>query len=380
MSATSDVFKFSDVASNYIERISPGPGDEMHYIGLEHISPDSLYVKEWGSKTELIGEKIEMRKGDILFARRNAYLKRVGIAPFDGIFSAHGLVLRPNEKVISHDLFPFLIKSDVFMKRAINISVGSLSPTVNWKDLKNESFTIPDLCDQKKYSDILWKFEDLIEFYRNRIIIADELIKSRFIEMFGNLNTNSKHWEMKTISDVAKVPLHYGSTASAIDYDSDVRYVRITDIGSDGKLNDDFKSPSEYNSRYLLNKGDILFARSGSVGVTYLFDEKYKSIFAGYLIRFVPNTEKIDPGFAYQYTKSEYCQGILTGSKRGGVQKNVNAKQLSAIPIPVPPMNLQKEFTDFVRRVDKSKFELQQHIENTKKLQKTIINSIFRDV
>ena len=95
--------------------------------------------------------------------------------------------------------------------------------------------------------------------------------KSRFIEMFGNLDINDKQWKMSTIGESAKVPLHYGSTASAVNYDSETRYVRITDIGSDGKLNDDFKSPSTYDSSYLLNKGDILFARSGSVGLQIHF-------------------------------------------------------------------------------------------------------------
>ena len=183
----------------------------------------------------------------------------------------------------------------------------------------------------------------------------DMLIKSRFIEMFGDLVVNPKHWTMKTIGDVAKVHLHYGSTASAVDYDSKIRYVRITDIGPDGKLNDDFKSPSVFDSTYLLNKGDILFARSGSVGVTCYYDEPYQSIFAGYLIRLIPDEKLINPEFAYQFTRSTYCQGILVGSKRGGVQKNVNAKQIAAIPIPLPPMELQNEFIDFVHRVDKSK-------------------------
>lgn len=174
--------------------------------------------------------------------------------------------------------------------------------------------------------------------------------------MFGNIDINDKHWKMSTIGNSAQTPLHYGSTASAVDYDYKTRYVRITDIGPDGKLNDDFKSPSSYESNYLLNKGDLLFARSGSVGVTYLFDEDYKSIFAGYLIRFIPDKEKLDPEFVYHFTRSSYCQRMLIGSKRGGVQKNVNAKQISEIPIPLPPMDLQKEFVYFVHQVDKSKF------------------------
>ena len=173
--------------------------------------------------------------------------------------------------------------------------------------------------------------------------------------MFGDLEINSKHWTMKTIGDVAKIHLHYGSTASAIDYDSKIRYVRITDIDSDGKLNDDFKSPSVFDSSYLLNKGDILFARSGSVGVTYYYDEPYQSIFAGYLIRFIPDKTIINPEFAYQFTRSAFCQAILIGSKRGGVQKNINAKQISSISIPLPPMNLQNDFIEFVHEIDKSK-------------------------
>ena len=174
--------------------------------------------------------------------------------------------------------------------------------------------------------------------------------------MFGNLELNDKGWDLKKLSDVAVVPLHYGSTASAVDYDGKIRYIRITDIESSGTLNNDFKSPSEFNEKYLLNKGDILFARSGSVGLTYEFNENYESLFAGYLIRFVPDPAKLNSTFVYYFTKTDHCQSILIGSKRGGVQKNVNAKQLGEIIIPVPPLDLQEKFVNFVKQVDKSKF------------------------
>ena len=215
---------------------------------------------------------------------------------------------------------------------------------------------LPPITQQELFAVFVEQVDRLKVICKYIFKSLDNLVKSRFIEMFGDLSINSKKWDMKTIGDVAKVPLHYGSTASAIDYNSEIRYVRITDIESDGRLNDDYKSPSTYDSSYLLNKGDILFARSGSVGVTYYFDEPYKSIFAGYLIRFIPDNEKINPEYAYQFTRSAHCQEILKGSKRGGVQKNVNAKQLSAIRIPLPPMELQNEFIEFVHQVDKSKF------------------------
>ncbi|WP_400206657.1 restriction endonuclease subunit S [Methanomethylophilus alvi] len=242
----------------------------------------------------------------------------------------------------------FLFNALKTMEQQISdMGVGSTFTAISKDDLMKIKIPVAPVSLQNQFSSFVKQVD------KSKVI--KESVKSRFIEMFGNLDINDKQWKMSTIGESAKVPLHYGSTASAVDYDSETRYVRITDIGSDGKLNDDFKSPSTYDSSYLLNKGDILFARSGSVGVTYLFDEDYKSIFAGYLIRFIPDDEKLDPEFTYQFTRSSYCQGILVGSKRGGVQKNVNAKQLSAIPIPLPPMDLQKEFVDFVHQVDKSK-------------------------
>ena len=77
-----------------------------------------------------------MKKGDVLFGKRRAYQKKVAISPIDGVFSAHGMVLRPKEDVICKEFLPFFISSDYFLNEAIRISVGGLSPTINWKDIK----------------------------------------------------------------------------------------------------------------------------------------------------------------------------------------------------------------------------------------------------
>ena len=87
-------YKFGDLVYNITEKRSPVAGDEELYIGLEHLDSGSLRVTRWGSKVALKGDKLVMRKGDILFGRRNTYLRRVSIAPHDGLFSAHGMILR----------------------------------------------------------------------------------------------------------------------------------------------------------------------------------------------------------------------------------------------------------------------------------------------
>ena len=82
-----------------------------------------------------------MKKGDVLFGKRRAYQKKVAIAPFDGIFSAHGMVLRPNEEIIDKNFFPLFISSDYFLDAAIKISVGSLSPTIRLRSKATDTRT-----------------------------------------------------------------------------------------------------------------------------------------------------------------------------------------------------------------------------------------------
>ena len=204
----------------------------------------------------------------------------------------------------------------------------------------------------------------------------DMLTKSRFIELFGDLESNSMGWVLSKLSNVAEEPLQYGSTASAVDYDGEVRYVRITDIDEDGHLSQDFKSPSKFNERYVLSKGDILFARSGSIGLTYEYREDYTSIFAGYLIKFKPDRLKLNPTFVYHFTRTDYCQSILLNSKRGGVQKNINAKQLNEIIIPIPPLDIQNQFVEFVELVNSVKTNCEQIFHSFD----TLIKSKFMDM
>ena len=144
------VWRFDQIATNVTERAEPSPESSALYVGLEHMDSDSLRIRRWGSKTDLIGTKFKMREGDILFARRNAYLKRVAIAPHAGLFSAHGMILRPKPDVVLAEFLPFFMQSDVFMNRAIEISVGSLSPTINWKTMASQEFALPPREQQQR--------------------------------------------------------------------------------------------------------------------------------------------------------------------------------------------------------------------------------------
>lgn len=171
-------YRFDQIAFNSTSKKTPTELDKEHYIGLEHIDSECLEITRWGADVAPIGEKLIMKKGDVLFGKRRAYQRKLAIAPFDGIFSAHGMVLRPNEEIVDKDFFPFFMSSDMFMERAVQISVGGLSPTINWKDLREQEFNLPPLTEQKLLADKLWAAYRLKESYKKLLAATEEMVKS----------------------------------------------------------------------------------------------------------------------------------------------------------------------------------------------------------
>lgn len=360
-------YRFDEIAINSTKKKKPTEEDKAHYIGLEHIDPGCFNIVRWGSDVAPTGDKLLMQKGDVLFGKRRAYQRKVGIAPFDGIFSAHGMVLRPNTEIIDANYFPFFISSDRFMETAVRISVGGLSPTINWKDLAKQEFDLPTLEEQKVLADKLWAAYRLKEAYKKLLAATDEMVKSQFIEMFGDSST-------KELRDVCIQSGEYGSNTPADTYDGNTRYVRITDINDYGKLNKELVSPRVIEEKYLLTKNDLLFARTGNtVGKTYLH-EHGRMIYAGYLIRYRLNKEIMLPKFAFAFTHTSIYYDWVERTKKVGAQPNISAAQYDKMPIPVPSMGQQRAFVAVAEQADKSKFELKQSIENIDKVIKSLIN------
>ena len=274
-------YKFGDLVYNIAEKRSPVVGDEELYIGLEHLDSGSLRVTRWGSKVALKGDKLVMRKGDILFGRRNTYLRRVAIAPHDGLFSAHGMILRAKTERINSEYLPFFIASDYFMDEAIRISVGSLSPTVNWKELKELEFTIPTLEAQEKLTKTLIAANDLKEKYEELLAITDDLVKSQFIELFESAE---KSFPECTIieacankDDIKCGP--FGTQLKQSEYtESGVAVWGIPEINKEfQKAPEIFITPDKANqlSPYSLIPGDIAMSRKGNVGQCAIYEGPY---------------------------------------------------------------------------------------------------------
>ena len=145
------------------------------------------------------------------------------------------------------------------------------------------------------------------------------------------------------LKDISLSKLEYGSGAAACEYDGKTRYVRITDIDNEGNLGMDVVSPNSVDDKYLLNDGDVLFARTGAtVGKTYLYRSSAgRCTYAGFLIRVVPNQKIIRPDYLYYFTKSPQYKGFVQSSMKIVAQPNINAKQYGDLEFNVPSLEEQ---------------------------------------
>ena len=344
-----------DVAVEHKETCK-GSKDGYPIVGLEHLIPEEITLTAWDGGSENTFSKM-FRKGNVLFGRRRAYLKKAAVAPFDGICSGDITVIEAKTDRILPELLPFIIQNDDLFDFAVGKSAGSLSPRVKWEHLKNYEFELPDMDKQKELAELLWAMDNTKKSYQKLIAATDELVKSQFMEQFGDPSNNVYGYPVTTLKEVAIGPLSYGSVSSATEFDGITRYVRITDIMDDGKLGGDIKSATKTDVKYLLSEGDILFARTGAtVGKTCRYRESYgRAIYAGFLIRLIPDTTLIDSDYLYHFTKSDYYWDFVRSAQRVVAQPNINAQEYGDLQILLPKIEAQKSFAAFVRQSDKSK-------------------------
>ena len=353
-------FRFDEIAFNSTLKKKPVEEDKIHYIGLEHIEPGNFSITEWGSDVAPVGEKLIMKKGDILFGKRRAYQRKVAIAPFDGIFSAHGMVLRPKTDVIDADFFPLFISSDTFMETAMRISVGGLSPTINWKDLKEQEFELPSLEEQQTIAKKAWAAYRLKEAYQRLLSATDEMVKSQFIEWFGNVT------ETTSLSSLIaeSYPGEWGKEAKN---NNGVKVLRTTNFQNNGHI--DY---SDVIVRYIeqkkiekkcLRTGDIILERSGGtkdnpVGRVVLFEAEGEYMFNNFTQLLRP-IKSVNPYYLFFYLHTSYNADKASmramASQTTGIQ-NLNMTDYMAKEIPLPSLEEQEQFERLYRQADKSKY------------------------
>lgn len=338
-------------------------------VGLEHITPGDVTLSNWDMDTDNTFTK-RFHKGDMLFGRRRAYLKKAAQAPFDGICSGDITVIRAKEELLLPELLPFIIQNDNLFEFAMGKSAGSLSPRVKWENLKNYTFDLPRMEEQKKLAEVLWSINDTLQAYQKLLTETDALVQAQFIEMF-DINNHSFP-ESKIIDvcankdDIKCGP--FGTQLKQSEYKtSGVAVWGIPEINSDFKKEPDIfvtQEKAQNLSAFSLIPGDIAMCRKGNVGQCAIFPDTFApGIIASDVLRIRVNANYLLPKFMqYQLHHSERVKRQIELVSNGVVMAGINVTKLKNIVVYIPPMDFQKEFVKLVDKAEKAKSTLQNTI------------------
>lgn len=282
-----------------------------------------------------------------------------------------GLSLIANKNILCQsylDMAMFALNDVIY-----SLGKGAAQKNLDVKAFNKLSIKYPiSFIDQQQIVEELDCLTSIIDKQKKQLEELDNLAQSIFYDMFGDPIENEKGWNVLSLVDVCKGKGIYGAgSSSAQKQPFRPRYIRITDILESGDLNDDFvvSSNVEDDKAYLLNEGDILFARSGAtVGKTYLYRGREAQIYAGYLIKFSLNMQLVNPIFIFYITKSNGYKSWIIRQIVGVAQPNINAKKYGSLFIIVPPLSLQQEFASKIEAIENQKKLIKKSIEETEEL------------
>lgn len=341
---------FGDVVESVTERVDdPSAAGVDRYVGLEHLDPGVMTVQRWGHPGEVQAQKLRFRPGDVIFGRRRAYQKKVARADFHGICSAHALVLRARTGRIHPDFLPVFLSSDHFLDRAISISVGSLSPTVNWRDLRVEEFDLPPLDEQKRIADLLWAVE-------RHLTALDGLSTAISLCATPLMTLDVSAW--LEVGDVVSVARSGGtpSRANSGFYGGSIGWLKSGEV-SGGEI----ASPGESITEIGMDSSAAWLVPSGATVVAMYGDGKTRGQVGRLaapmatnqaVLGLVADQKCADPAFLYYWLRSRQVELRMKGA--GAAQKNLSKALVISEPFPLVPLDHQVTKADEVSHLDHS--------------------------
>ena len=353
--------RFGDVAREVRKSCREVSG--LRVVGLEHLEPENVTLEQWSESNDNTFSKL-FSKGQVLFGRRRAYLKKAALATFDGVCSGDITVIEAIPDALEADLLPFIVQNDAFFDFAVGGSAGSLSPRVKWEHLSQYEFELPTFEEQKKLAQVLWAMERTKRAYKELLKQSSDLAKSQFVEMFGDPVLNEKGWPVKTLPEIGenldgkRVPItsgnrepgpfpYYGASG-------------IVDYVEGYIFDEDILLISEDGANLLMRSTPIAFPAKGKVWVNN----------HAHVMRFGDlATQKYVECFLNAISIENYVTGTA--------QPKLNQARMNSIPIPFPPLSMQRQYAAFIEQLDKSLFALKESLSKLTAAQKALMNQAF---
>ena len=389
--STWQTYRFDELVHNIVEKVSPRESGLEKYIGLEHLDSGSLKIRRFGSTQAIKGDKLKIYKGDLIFAKRNSYLKRVAIADEDAVASAHSLVLRAKVENVNPSFLPFFLLSESFWSRAIQISVGSLSPTINWKVLARQEFLLPPKEQQAQLADLLWAMDEVIESNEQLLNNYKNCLESNLNSLvFGHYGYSQMkktrigeipdEWDLKKLGELClkigdgihKTPEYVEESEYLFVNGNNLIDNRITKTERTKCVS--YSEFEKYNKE--LSKDTILMSINGTIG-NLAFYQGEDVVFGKSVAFMSVNENELDPLFLYYLLQTNKIKTFYERELTGSTISNLSLKTIRSTPVPLPSLAVQKSISQKVKKLFESGEAISKTLVTLKSLQKSLINQIF---
>lgn len=377
-----------DVVNHIKDKVDKDTTDLEFYVGGEHIDGDEIMVRRKGRiEGSTIGPAFHMRfqRGDVLLMSRNPHLRKASMVDFDGICSDVSYVCRTkDEGILLQSLLPFILQTSEFWQFAEENKKGGLPFFLNWKDFARFEFELIPIEQQRQISDLLWAVERVKNAYRELIARTDDLVKSQFIEMFGDPLNNTKELPVHQLSEFISF-LTSGSRGWA-KYHSDEGewFITIKNV-KDCKISlEDVQCitpPQNVEAdRTRLKEGDLLISITADLGRTGVVTKEiadHGAYINQHLTCIRLDRTVLNPLYVAYFMESDAGKKQFFEKNLSSVKAGLNFDSIRTLQLLVPPVEDQRRFVEFVEQSDKSKFAAQQTLKELTNAQKALMKKIF---
>lgn len=366
--------------------ISPATGNIKEGIrwllNLDMIEQQTGSIIEYNyvNTDELNGSIIQFDTDVVLYSKLRPNLNKVVLPTVSGFATSELLPLRPNSIKLCKEYLAAYLRSDTFVNWAVSKTAGAKMPRLGTKELLNHEIELPTIEEQKRIARLFDNIALLQSQHKNQLTKLDELVKARFVEMFGDTILNPFGWDKDLLGTVCDV--RDGTHDSPQYYEKGFPLVTSKNV-TGGKIDltecsliceTDFK---KINERSKVDKGDIIMPMIGTVGKPVIVDiEPEFAIKNVSLIKF-RSASRVLNTYIHALLQSDYFGDAVISKVRGGTQKFISLGDIRKLEVLIPPMERQYQFAIFVNQTNKTKDVIQLGLDKLETLKKALMQEYF---
>ncbi len=374
-----------DRGKNYPSQADITEDGEIPFVNAGHLNGRSIDFSEMNYISQEKYEKLSSGKfqmGDILYCLRGSLGKKAIVHKnVNGAIASSLVIIRPDTEKVSGEYLMLALDSPAIREQLVKANNGSSQPNLSAASVREYEVELPTLSVQKEVAEKLVKVRNVIDSRQQELQLLDDLIKARFVELFGDPANNGKGWVIKDLETVTTI-VTYGLTVRPEYIDEGIDLVSARELHKGFVAYDEAPKISEQDFEKLSDKGkphvnDILFSKTGSIGHCALVEDDKPFAITQNAARIGLNTELVNPLWLLNYLRMDFIQDWCKGHAKGNAVKDFQLQDMKVIPLFDCPLELQEQFAAFVKQVDKSKVVIRKAFEETQRLFDSLMQEYF---